>query len=481
MTWKRGAEIVNSKFVPFVCAVDSVARPLLQGSVQFNGYSGCSFCLHPGKLVERTVKYCIDVDYYTDRTDGQIRTDMERPHQINKKWVHGIKKKSSLFDLPLFDLVWGFSSDYMHSCLQGVARQFMELWTRTPQMAYYIGSPKMKLIIEERLKRIMPPMTVHRTPRSLKEKCNWKATEWRMWILHYCIPCLTGVLQLKYLEHFSLFCESVYLLTMCEISMDAISQAGDMLEEFVLQVHVLYGAEAMTFNVHLMTHLAKSVEMSGPLWATSAFPFEAGIHTIQKLIKGPRGVLRQVTKKVLINNSIPSLKEALNIRPNVIRVFESLRGIIRLTDTGILPLGKGKKSNETVTNIIKDKFLVEDGSAFQSFMRIKVKGSTFHSKKYNRPKTTDDTYAHSKNGTFGQIEDICEIRVNENVQYVVVIRVFNVEPLSVGSMQTTHIFKCSESEDLNVFPVTDIASCVFIQISNTLKYFSVFSNDVEVK
>ncbi|KAG0444238.1 hypothetical protein HPB47_014018, partial [Ixodes persulcatus] len=49
-----------------------------------------------------------------------------------------------------------------------------------------------------------------------------------------------------------------------------------LLKRFVDQVLRLYNTKMMTFNMHQLLHLAKSVRDLGPLWAHSAFVFETG-------------------------------------------------------------------------------------------------------------------------------------------------------------------------------------------------------------
>ena len=44
------------------CCVDSVARAPMQGIKQYNGYYGCSWCLHPGLYIEGSVRYCTKLD-----------------------------------------------------------------------------------------------------------------------------------------------------------------------------------------------------------------------------------------------------------------------------------------------------------------------------------------------------------------------------------------------------------------------------------
>lgn len=68
--WKdqNGVE-QNSKVAVLNCCVDSVAKPLIQGVKQFNGYYGCGYCLHPGVSIDETnqIRYVMD---YTESPEG---------------------------------------------------------------------------------------------------------------------------------------------------------------------------------------------------------------------------------------------------------------------------------------------------------------------------------------------------------------------------------------------------------------------------
>lgn len=57
VSWRKNGTCVYSKIVGLCCCVDSKARPAMLNTTQFNGYFGCGFCLHPGTLVEKQVKY----------------------------------------------------------------------------------------------------------------------------------------------------------------------------------------------------------------------------------------------------------------------------------------------------------------------------------------------------------------------------------------------------------------------------------------
>lgn len=67
VSWRKNGNPKNSKLVGLTCCVDSVARPQMQNTTQLNGYFGCGFCLHPGTLVERQVKYPVGAEDYEEQ------------------------------------------------------------------------------------------------------------------------------------------------------------------------------------------------------------------------------------------------------------------------------------------------------------------------------------------------------------------------------------------------------------------------------
>lgn len=75
----------------------------------------------------------------------------------------------------------------------------------------------------------------------------------------------------------SLLVSVIYLLLQEEISHADIDKAEAMLLEFTFRFQFLYGESAMTFNVHLLSHLAKSVHLWGPLWAKSVLRMQMAI------------------------------------------------------------------------------------------------------------------------------------------------------------------------------------------------------------
>ena len=101
------------------------------------------------------------------------------------------------------------------------------------------------------------------------------------------------------MEHYALFVHSMYTLSKSVISKSEIDKCEGYLMKFVAKFEILYGASAMTFNVHILLHLAENVRRSGPLWATSALPLERNISYLKRTLNGLKGAEQQITKNYL--------------------------------------------------------------------------------------------------------------------------------------------------------------------------------------
>ena len=317
ITWLHGgSEIVSQVFAVCACP-DTLGRSSLQNLIRFNGFYGCSWCLHPGRFLFNQVRYPTLDTESTPRLDESLRADAVRALRSGAT-VNGVKGPSCLFNLPHFDLVLGFVPDYMHCVCLGVVKMMTEMWLSSKNHAeqFYIGQKRHLSVISSRLATIKPPNAITRLPRPITVRKDWKASEWRAWLLFYCTPSLTGILEKRYLVHFSLLSSAVYLLLQDSVTGDDISKADAMLFEFVVTCEILYGQKAMTSNVHQLLHLAESVRCWGPLWAHSAFPFEDWNGRLVKLAHGTRSVAHQILERFSMLQAIEAIRESVEVSPH---------------------------------------------------------------------------------------------------------------------------------------------------------------------
>ena len=132
--------------------------------------------------------------------------------------------------------------------------------------------------------KIKAPCQISRLTRSLKDKEFWKAREWENWILYYSLPIIMLFLDKKYLLDWLLLVEAIYILFKSKITLAEVEKADELLHMYLASTEKLYSTTAMTFNVHLLLHLARSVYNWGPLTSHSAYGFEDGNRQLLQII-----------------------------------------------------------------------------------------------------------------------------------------------------------------------------------------------------
>lgn len=121
-----GKEITIKQFV-LMGIFDTPARSDCNKTVRFNGKFGCDWCLHPtvhdGTATQYPKAYPIPVERGRQKMI-QWCSEAEKLKQP----VNGVRYITALYYLRLFDIIWGVVPDYMHCCLLGVGRQFLNLY-----------------------------------------------------------------------------------------------------------------------------------------------------------------------------------------------------------------------------------------------------------------------------------------------------------------------------------------------------------------
>lgn len=255
--------------------LDSVARCKVQCSKQFNGEYGCTLCLHSGETRSTRNGRCYPNRTTEMRDNTTTRKIMEEAH-LTDRGSCGITGKSIFTYLEQFDVIRGYPVDYMHAVNLGVIKQILALLTETEnhKQEYYIG--RILQAVNTRLCSIRPPSCFSRYPRSLDEQKRYKANEWEAFLLYYIYPCLYGILKEPFLNHIMELSSTIYLLLDPHLSPTTIDQCERRIREFVDQFEIHYGRDNVTYNMHLLTHLAFTARNSGALYNCSLYPYESG-------------------------------------------------------------------------------------------------------------------------------------------------------------------------------------------------------------
>ncbi|XP_071785542.1 uncharacterized protein [Asterias amurensis] len=294
--WKLNNNVVVSRVFCLVCTVDTVARPMLQKFIQFNGFYGCGFCKHKGDYVTNSMKYLYKHPQPPLREEKETKRASILADE-SRRSIDGVKGVSILSFLTYFNIISSFIPDYMHAVCLGTVRRIVAMWLNPSNSSneWYLG--RRSADICARLKFIQATKEITRLPRSLSELKFWKANEWRSFLL-YSPLILKDILPAKYLAHWSMLACAIFHLNTCKISKQTLQWCDFLLHKFVLYMEPLYGATQATFNVHLLLHMSDSVNNWGPLWGTSAFMFEDFNGCLKTMFSGTRYVPQQIFQSI---------------------------------------------------------------------------------------------------------------------------------------------------------------------------------------
>lgn len=413
------------KFTALLAIADSPARAILQNRLQYNGYFGCSYCYQIGTHLNNAMKYPFLAEEPDLRTHESHLKDL-----LNVKTgssFKGVKGFSAFLDLINIDIVWSFILDYMHNSILGVTEQVWNFW-------YKMLTPLQRKVIDDFLIAQLPSRDLHRGTLKISNKSVWKATNWKAWLLYYSLTLCESLIPLEFLEHFSLFVNSIFTCLKMNITNEELRQCERDLLTFVSKYEKLYGTESMTFNVHALVHIPMNVRMSGPLWATSMFPFEHNIHSLKQTINGPKSVEQQMCIKSLNLLKYRARVPNDNISENVKNYIDSVFTSKTFTQSAV-KVGDITFFGPNPTNVF-------DSVVEKEFKRCIFQNHVYSSVTYLRSKKLNDTVVKLKNGEFIQIIRICLLPDNRCTLYV---KKIIVTPFMIGQTQVPHIWivKCN--------------------------------------
>jgi hypothetical protein len=305
----------NITFLPIIThiAVDLPAKCKMLCIKQYNSEFGCGFCYQKGipvnnkKTKGKTLRFLYASELcllrtHTETLDIMLRVDPK----VHKKGINGIKDISPLASLESCDLIHSFGIDYMHGTLRGAFLKEVGLWLETENCkeAYYI-SKRNKDIINKRITSIKGTTEMSK-PRLIDHFSNFKAHEFRNFLLFFLPVILEGIVPKKYLDHLKLLSESTYILLKSRISANEVDLCEEKLDEYVRGFQELYKDVNVTMNVHMLRHVTKNVRNLGPLWAFSTFGFESNNGVLKRYVNGTSKVILQVAQKYVLNQSFAS-------------------------------------------------------------------------------------------------------------------------------------------------------------------------------
>lgn len=431
------------RFMPIITQIvaDLPAKIDVQGMVSYNGYKACGYCQHPGVAIKGKNKST--VIRYVSRDKVELRNhekilETYKKLKRSREPIDGVKEMSCMIAAVDFDLILGFSIDYMHCALLGVTKKCLKLWldSTNHDQPFYI-KPKNKDILSKRITGIKPIIEITRKPGPVSKRLDYKANEFRTLLLYYLRYCLVGLLNKCYIDHFQLFSYAIYTILKEKISFDEIDCAEKKLIEFVDKFEVLYGQSNITMNLHLLKHLANSVRNLGPLWAQSAFALEDNNGIITKTT-AKKSILHSVAFKYNARNSLN-----LNDKKNEPTVSLREKKNIRLT-------------TDELNTLRRIGITIGKSGSMGIYGRVSLKMTEFTSMKCKEVSTID-YFVKIKNGLVGAVAFYFTLDYNVNAY----IEIFDV----VEKNDQFIIVKQSQLSD--VFNIKDIETkLIYIKIGS---------------
>ena len=222
------------------------------------------------------------------RTDESFRLMLDADHHM---------ALSPLSELNI-GLVSQFPLDYMHMVCLGVVRRLLNLWLRGPRHVR-LSSNQAKVISDEMTSfQAHFPVEFSRKPRSLVEINNWKATEFREFLLYTGPVVMKGKVSEDIYANFLRLSVAMRLLLSPKLAADYSDYCGKLLLCFVKSFSQLHGTEEVVYNVHSLLHIHQDAQRFGALDNISAFPFESYLGRLKKLVRKPQYPLQQVCRRL---------------------------------------------------------------------------------------------------------------------------------------------------------------------------------------
>ncbi|XP_049268585.1 uncharacterized protein LOC125757225 [Rhipicephalus sanguineus] len=386
--------------------------------------------------------------------DMQTAADLERS-------IRGVKGPSPLINVPGFDIVWSFRPDYMHTVLLGVVRQMMDIWCSNVGKAHYIGSARILAEIDGRLLSQRPPLCFNRVPRSLKLRKYWKASEWEAWLLYYSLPCLKGILEAVFFEHFALLVSAVYTLLKSRVTADDVDISTRKITEFLVMTQCHYGAGAMTSNVHTLLHLPKSVLLHGPLWAVSCFEFESNMGRLVHLVSSSNGIPFQILSRILLLNNFHFLQSMASQEVQELCIQAKRRKHSRLK-----LLGRPQAPSMELSDYIMEN--ISGVVKLDEYSRVSAEGCTIHSNNYKFAPLKRDSSVLKVGGEYTRVEHIVDVsKVDGTSEIFIISDVYHITNFE----EVDHLKEAVSSGSKKVHSLSkSLRPCVCLELNGKLLF-----------
>ncbi|KYQ53881.1 hypothetical protein ALC60_05490 [Trachymyrmex zeteki] len=275
-------KIYSIKLLGFVC--DTPARAFIKCTKSHVAFYACERC---------TVK---------ERSKQSFEARTQPEHYLNEI--------SPLLRIPEFDPINSVVLDSMHLLFLGVTKTLLMNIVFGGHEAGGIGRQN-RLILGNLLRSFSGqiPAEFQRKVLDIDDLKNWKATQFRFFLLYGGVLVLRRVFPKDKYKHFCLLYVACRLLFCDDLAVSNTEIAKKNLILFFRLLPKFYGRHIQSINFHNLIHIADDVTyMRCSLTSFSAFPFENFLMTLKKLVRTPNNPLCQVANRLREINSNTNIK-----------------------------------------------------------------------------------------------------------------------------------------------------------------------------
>lgn len=267
---------------------DTPANSFIRASKGHAGYYCCMKCKQKGLKLDSCLVF--PKIKSGPRTDEDFRERMNPEHHIGDSIIETI---------PNVNMVKDFAIDEMHVVHHGVVKKLIKFWMATATKTQIDR-------IQTRISTIdgHRPKEIHRTIRDLQSFNQFKAKEFRTFLLFTGPVILLDILDKKMYDHFMLLHVAMKKLGK-KNCLEEIESVRPILQRFVVEFKSIYGLNKITYVVHNLLHLCDDVEYNGSL--QSAYQFENNAGKIKRTIKHGKTVAQQIHNRALEHLKVISL------------------------------------------------------------------------------------------------------------------------------------------------------------------------------
>lgn len=350
---------------------------------------------------------------FEERTHEGMQEGMVNAHELQRSYL-GHKGASQLLLLQNHNLREGQAEDDLHQDHEGCAADLTELiLTVAPRVNERMAHIELIRSIGRYLLPIKSPSLISRKPRSIGKRSKYNGTEFRNWLLFYSVPCLTGLIDPRYVNMMASLSHACYLLSQDVIEAEHLEEAERLLQEYGRSFEEAFTVDRVKFNLHItVSHKVNSIRQLGNSWNYGTYNFESLNMKFVKNVTSPKGAIMQVVTRALLHLKVHSsqyderLSGAVRERLQQMLNKERLKRVYQVGPNKYM-VGRSVEAvptPEEVQVLAREGFHIQNFREFNSFLIGNIRYKSLRGQ--NPSIKSDDTFMYTFQDTFCTIRKI---------------------------------------------------------------------------